>query len=458
MDTYLLPAAMRELPPPWHDLTYLRSRALEALAPTEERREQARLVLRACLPERRQSVRDWDEELRDFYDDRDDHTLDEADAWLTRIMPTTSEVTRERVVQVVRVWADMGIPTVSESPTQQLVDRVAAEWAASVRQALAYDALTFIERATTAGLLDDEEAEDVALLAAAFVRVGVAVEAAVRLLVSLGRPRGEQTLLELVNDDEVRDFRPYVRSRLLGLRRSVYDARAEQATRDDEPLLPEGLGSLPHSWQNDFDWGATALDSQSLAQARSALEACLAVERVPDGAQMCTDAPADCSAIAEVVRALMPYPRLVTRERMNEAWRECRSLGFDFLNMDAEDFAKVWCTKIADRVAAAVFRRLADLPQEGGAAGDEPAVLSATALWTAELAEQCARYGSAVQEAIWFLHRTEAVSGSREALARLAFDPSLPVTTRNTAQEWVRQSLRPDEHHEVHQDEADRGR
>jgi hypothetical protein len=283
VDTYLLPAAMRELPPPWHDLTYRRSQALEALAPTEERREQARHVLRACLPDRRQGVHDWDEELRDFYDGRDDHTLDEADAWLTRIMPTTSRVTRERVVQVVGAWADMGIPTVPQPPTEQWVDRVAAEWAASVRQALAYDAFAFIERATTAGLLSDVEAEDAALLTAAFVRVGVAVEAAVRLLVSLGRPRGEQALRELVHDDEVRDFRPYVRSRLLGLRRSAYEVRAREVTSDEEPPLPEGLQGLPY----------------------------------------------------------------------------------------------------------------------------------------------------------WFLHRTDDVPGSREALARLAFDPSLPVTTRNAAQEWA---------------------
>ncbi|QWB23333.1 MULTISPECIES: hypothetical protein [Streptomyces] len=438
MDTYLLPAAMRELPPPWHDLTYRRSQALEALAPTEERREQARHVLRACLPARRQSVHDWDEELRDFYDDRDDHTLDEADAWLTRTMPTTSQVTRERVARVVGAWADMGIPTVPEPPTEQWVDEVAAEWAASVRQALAYDAFSFIERATTAGLRNDGEAEDVALLAAAFVRVGVAVEAAVRVLVSLGRPRGEQALRELVNDDEVRDLRPYVRSRLLGLRRPVYEARAREVTRDEEPLLPQGLRGLPYSWQNDFDWGTTEPDSHGLAQARSALEACLTVERVPDDGQMCTDTPADRSAVAEVVRALMPYPRLVTRERMNEAWRECQSLGFEFRGMDAACFADVWCMRIADRVTAAVFRWLADLPQGGGVADDkEPAVLSATALWAAGLAERCARCGSAVQEAIWFLHRTDDVPSSREALARLAFDPSLPATTRNTAQEWA---------------------
>ncbi|MFH8495466.1 hypothetical protein [Streptomyces coeruleorubidus] len=438
MDTYLLPAAMRELPPPWHDLTYRRSQALEALAPTEERREQARQVLRACLPDRRQSVHDWDEELRGFYDDRDDHTLDEADAWLTRIMPTTSQVTRERVVQVVGAWADMGIPTVPEPPTEQWVDRVAAEWAASVRQSLAYDAFVFIERATTAELLNDAEAEDAALLAAAFVRVGVAVEAAVRLLVSLGRPRGEQALKELVHDDEVRDFRPYVRSRLLGLRRSMYDVRAREVTRDEEPLLPEGLQSLPYSWQNDFGWGTTAPDSHSLARARAALEACLAVERAPDDAQLCSETPADCSAIAEVVRALMPYPRLVTRERMNEAWRECQSLGFVFQGMDAASFAKIWCTRIADRVTAAVFRWLSDLPQGGGAAGDkEPAVPPATAHWAVELAERCARRGSAVEEAVWFLHRTDDVPGSREALARLALDPSVPVTTRNTAQEWA---------------------
>ncbi|GAA2243812.1 hypothetical protein [Streptomyces indiaensis] len=438
MDTYLLPAAMRELPPPWHDLTYRRSQALEALAPRGETLEQARHVLRTCLPDRRQSVHDWDEELRDFYDDRDDHILDEADAWLTGIMPTTSQVTRERVAQVVGMWADMGIPTVPQPPTEKWVDRAAAEWAASVRQALAHDAFAFLERATTARLLDHGERHEVALLAAAFVRVGMAVEAAVRLLVSLGRPQGEQALRELVNDDEVRDFRPYVRSRLLGLRRPVYDARAREATRDEEPLLPAGLQGLPHAWQDDFGWGATAPDSRSLAQARSALEACLTVERVPDDARMCADAPADRSAVAEVVRALMPYPRLVTRERMNEAWRECESLGFELRGIDAACFAKVWCERIADRVTAAVFRWLADLPQGAGAVGDkEPAVPSAAALWAAELAERCARHGSAVQEAIWFLHRTDDVAGSREALTRLAQDPSLPTTTRDTAQQWA---------------------
>ncbi|MEV3974058.1 hypothetical protein AB0K68_38995 [Streptomyces sp. NPDC050698] len=429
MDTYLLPAPMRELPPPWHDLTYRRSGALEALAPTEERREQARRVLRACLPHRRQSVHDWDEELRDFYDDRDDHTLDEADAWLTRVMPTTHEVTRERMVQVVGAWVDMGIPTVPERPTEEWVDSVAAEWAASVRQALAHDAFAFIERATTVGSLNDEERDDVALLAVAFVRVGVAVEAAVRLLVSLGRPRGEQALMELVNDDEVRDFRPHVRSRLLGLRRSVYDVRARENPRDEEPLLPEGLRGLPYSWQDDFGWGATEPDSQSLARARSALEACLTVERVPDDTQLCGGEPADRSVIAEVVRALMPYPRLVTRERMNEAWRECRLLGFELHGIDAGCFAEVWCEWIADRFTAAVFRWLADLPQ--------PAVLSPTALWAAQLAERSVRRGSAVQEAIWFLHRTDDVSASREALARLASDPSLPATTRYAAREWA---------------------
>jgi hypothetical protein len=123
---------------------------------------------------------------------------------------------------------------------------------------------------------------------------------------------------------------------------------------------------------------------------------------------------------------------------MNEAWRECQSLGFEFHSIDAACFAKVWCKKIADRVTAAVFRWLADLPQGGGAAGvKEPAVLSATALWAAELAERCVRLGSAVQEAIWFLHRTDDVPDSREALARLALDPGLPVATRKTARQWA---------------------
>ncbi|MET9865345.1 hypothetical protein ABZZ16_03900 [Streptomyces sp. NPDC006386] len=438
MDIYLLPAAMRELPPPWHDLTYRRSQVLENLVPTAERREQARHVLRVCLPERRQSVHDWDEELRDFYDDRDDHTLDEADAWLTRIMPTTSQVTRQRVAQVVGQWADMGIPTMSAPPTEQQIDRVAAEWAASVRQTLAHDAFAFIERATVSGSLSDLETEETALLASRFVRVGLAVEASVRMLVSLGRPRGEEALLELVHDGEVQDFRPYVRSRLLGLRRSEYEIRAREVPRDEEPLLPDALRDLPYSWQNDFGWGATAPDAKSLARARSALEASLLVEPAPGVGRSYGDAPVDWGAIAEVVRALMPYPRLVTRERMNEAWHECESLGFDLRGTDAVSFAGVWCARIADRVTAAVFRWLADLPHVEGAAGDEePAALSATAVWAAALAERSVRRGSAVEEALWFLHRTDDAPDSREALLRLASDQSLPATTRKDAQQWT---------------------
>ncbi|KDN79994.1 hypothetical protein DF19_23160 [Streptomyces olindensis] len=438
MDVYLLPAAMRELPPPWNDLTYRRSQALEELAPTEERREEARHVLRVCLPERRQSVHDWDEELRDFYDDRDDHTLDEADAWLTRIMPTTSQVTRQRVAQVVGVWADMRIPTVSAPPTDQQIDTVAAEWATSVRQALAHDAFAFIERATVSGSLSDPERQDIALLACGFVRVGLAVEAAMRVLVSLGRPRGEDALLDLVRDAEVQDFRPFVRSGLLRLRRSLYETRAREVPRDEEPLLPDGLRGLSHSWQNDFDWGATAPDGKSLARARSALEASLAVERSPGVGRSYGGAPVDWDAIAEVVRALMPYPRLVTRERMNEAWHECESLGFDLRGTDAVSFAGVWCARIADRVTAAVFRWLADLPHVEGATGHkEPEALSTPVFWAAGLAERSVRRGSAVEEAIWFLHRTDDVPDSREALLRLASDPSLPAATREAARQWT---------------------
>lgn len=419
----LLPAPLRDLPAPWNDLTHHRSPAVSGLEPTAPNVQQAVHVLRAALPEHRHSVHGWDEDLQDAYDDRDDHTLEEADAWLTRLMPTTADVTRERVADVVAKWADLGIPTVSAPPTEEQIDTVAAEWATSVRQALAWDAFTFLERADVAG----EWADEAARLAQAYVRIGLAVERAVYLLFSLGRPRGEQALLELVRDDEAGDWRPYVRSRLLTLRRPRYETQAREPAAGEAPLLPAGLRELPYSWPSAFDWGTTAPDPTALARARTTLEACLAVPPAPGGAGDGRQPTPAWDSMTEVVRALMPYTRLTTYERMAAARHECELLGFDLRGTDTTTFAALWCARIAAEAATATFRWL-------GAVTDTEAVLPQ---WTWALAERAARQGLAVEEACWFLHRVQHTPPGREALTRLATDPDLPTATRATARQWT---------------------
>ncbi|MFJ8197589.1 hypothetical protein [Streptomyces sp. NPDC096152] len=385
---HLLPMGMRELPSPWNDLTRCRRPALAELLPTHA--EQALEVLRASLPEHRHSVHDWDESLRDFYDDRDDHTLDEADAWLPRLMPTTADVTRERISQVLVKWSELGIPTVSSPPTREQIDTTAAAWATSVRQALASDAFALLERAAHLG--HDGEA---ARLAKAYVRVGLAVEPEVRLLLALGRPRGEEALLELVHDDKVRDFRPYVRSRLLLLRRPRYEARVQEPAPGEEPSLPPVVRELPYGWAAGFQWPADLpATEQNVARARAILQACQPAEPVPDpvpaptwgGRESEDEEPPAWLEVRQVMRDLMPYARHVTRERMIEAMRECARLGIPGVppEPDGEEgarFVRRWTTWIGGWIAGEVFTW-------PGLYVDDEALVTP---WTMELAERYAR-------------------------------------------------------------------
>ncbi|MFJ8347196.1 hypothetical protein ACIQ9J_12660 [Streptomyces sp. NPDC094153] len=428
-DDHLLPAAMRELPPPWNDLTHRRALALAELPAS--RADQALDVLRAALPRHRHSVHGWDEALRDAYDDRDDHTLDDADAWLTWLMPATADVTRERVARVVAEWSRLGIPTVSAPPTPEQIRTTAAEWATTVRQDLASDAFAFLlERGALAGHEDEA-----VRLAQAYVRVGLAVEPAVRLLLALGRPRGEAALLELVTDDEVRDFRPYVRSRLLVLRRPGYEARGRQPARGEEPLLPPAVRELPYRWAAGFQWPAgLPRDAENTARARAVLLACAPTGPVPEpvpGPARTGDAdeePPTWPDVRQVMADLMPCARLVTRERMTEAMRECALLGIPGVPRDphgeeAARFLARWVTWIGGWIAGAVFTWL-------GTYVDDDVLLTP---WAFELAERYARCGVAVDEAVALLHRHGAVAYGREALDRMAADETLPERLRRQA-------------------------
>ncbi|MFF9123564.1 hypothetical protein ACF09J_09740 [Streptomyces sp. NPDC014889] len=427
-DDHLLPAAMRELPPPWNDLTHRRALALAGLPASGA--EQALEVLRAALPPHRHSVHDWDEALRDAYDDRDDHTLDEADAWLTRLMPTAADVTTEQVARVLAEWSRLGIPTVSAPPTPEQIRTTAGEWATTVRQDLASDAFAVLERGALAGHEDEA-----ARLARAYVRVGLAVEPAVRLLLALGRPRGEEALLELVTDDEVRDFRRYVRSRLLVLRRPGYEARGREPARGEEPLLPPAVRELPYGWRTGFQWPAgLPWDAENIARARAVLLACApagpVTEPVPGPAWTgeADEEPPAWLDVRQVMVDLMPCPRLVTRERMTEAMRECALLGIPGAPRDpdgeeAARFLTRWVTWIGGWIAGAVLTWL-------GTYVDDDALLTP---WAFELAERYARCGVAVDQAVALLHRHGAVPYGREALDRMAADETLPRGLRRQA-------------------------
>ncbi|MGV9993113.1 hypothetical protein [Streptomyces sp. NPDC003374] len=427
-DDHLLPAAMRELPPPWNDLTHRRRLALAELPPMDA--EQAFEVLRACLPRHRQSMHGWDEELRDAYDDRDDHTLEEADAWLTRLMPTTAEVTRTRVAEVVTKWSELGIPTVSAPPTREEIDTVAAEWATSVRHALAWDAFAHLERGAFTG--HEAEAAD---LARAYVRVGLAVEPAVGLLRTMGRPHGEKALLDLVTDHEVRDFRPYVRSVLLALRRPCHEARGRLPVRGEEPLLPAAVREVPYSWGGGFQWPTDLPGTDgNVARARAVLLACEPSGPVPEPVPSPSwsgrgeEEPPAWLEVRQVMWELMPYASRVTRERMREAVRECALLGIPGVPRDpdseeGERFVRQWVTWIGGWIAGEVFTWL-------GMCVDDDTLVTP---WAMELAERYARCGVASHQAVGMLRRHHSVPAARDALARIAADEQQPPEVREEA-------------------------
>ncbi|MFF9406793.1 hypothetical protein ACF1B0_14915 [Streptomyces anandii] len=168
---------MRELPAPWNDLTHRRSAALAELPSTDA--AQALAVLRASLPPHRQGIHGWDDELRDSYDDRDDHTLDEADAWLTRLMPTTADVTRERMTEAMRECALLGIPGIPRDPAGEEGTRFVGRWVTWIGSWIAGEVFDWLGTYVDDDTLRPPWAIE---LAERYARCGVATDQAVSML------------------------------------------------------------------------------------------------------------------------------------------------------------------------------------------------------------------------------------------------------------------------------------
>ncbi|MFF9098792.1 hypothetical protein ACF1AX_37460 [Streptomyces sp. NPDC014802] len=261
---------------------------------------------------------------------------------------------------------------------------------------------------------------------------GLAVHHAVDLLGSLGTPHGETALLRVVRragaSEEARDT-----LRLLRARR--YDVRTQQPPHGEEPLLPGLARDLPYSWPSGFQWPQDLPETdENLARARALLQACAPTGPLPDPAPgpewegTEDDEPPAWLEIRAVLRSLMPYARLVTRERLTEGMRECALLGIpgvpqDPDSEDAERFVQRWAAWITGWIAGEVFTWL------GMYVDDEAAITPGTTA----LAEQYAHNGMAAEQAVSMLLWWKTLPHSREALTRLAADGSLPAHLRELA-------------------------
>jgi hypothetical protein len=216
----------------------------------------------------------------------------------------------------------------------------------------------------------------------------------------------------------------------MGLRRPGYDARAQQPVQGEHPLLPAAVRELPYSWGAGFQWPVELPESEeNITRARAILQACAPPGPVPEPVPAPSwhsyededEEPPVWLEVRQVMRELMPYARLVTEERMTEAMRECALLGIpgvpaDPGGEDATRFVRRWVTWIGGWIAGEVFTWL------GMCVDDETLVVP----WAMELAEQYARFGVATEQAVSMLNWHGTVPRSREALARLAADGTLP--------------------------------
>ncbi|WP_455352732.1 hypothetical protein [Streptomyces sp. SYSU K217416] len=203
-------------------------------------------------------------------------------------------------------------------------------------------------------------------------------------------------------------------------------------TEDDTeaPLLPEAVRALPYSWDDGFVWPPdTEEGEENLAYARAVLEACLPAaplaapeppeevraKYLPEGESM-----PEWVEIRSVLRALMPYARCVTRERMAEAEAECARRG-----LDTTDFTERWTIRISAWIAEQVLHWCGLMVDD----------VEAMTPWVVDLGERYVQRGMAAEKAVWALRLTGEVARSREALARLAADEGLPPAIRQLAAE-----------------------
>ncbi|OIJ84657.1 hypothetical protein [Streptomyces colonosanans] len=429
---HLLPAAMRELAPPWNDLTWDRERKLEELPHTEANERAALDALTAALhepPYETSAV--WSGASPELFD----RIRPESMHWLGQSMPTADRLTLEAVADLIRGWAETAEPPVSPRVLEEQLAPAAAALAAYALSDWAHDLLRWLRQ-------EPRNEERIAAVAEGAVEKGLSSHEAVSLLRDIGAPHGENALLRVVRKEDLSESdHAWARESLRHLRSPRYEARAQEPVSGEEPLLPPPTPELPYSWDYGFQWPQDLPETdENFAFARAILEAGAPTAPVPEPVPHPEwqgyedDEPPVWLEARAVLRALMPYARLVTRQRLTEAMQECALLGIPGVPQDpgseeAEGFIRQWGTWIGGWIAGEVFAWL------GMYVDDQTSITP----WALELAEQYTRHGVAAEQAVGMLRWWNAVPRSREALARIVADDSLPPEVREPAQAGLEQ-------------------
>ncbi|MFK0258699.1 hypothetical protein [Streptomyces sp. NPDC090445] len=301
--------------------------------------------------------------------------------------------------------------------------------------ASAHEAWWSLKKRREAGGLGRAERAEAAELAERCVHAGLVAYEAVHFLHRLGRPEGEEVLLRLVTDLSVDKYvRAEARGWLIRLRRPDYDARARASVEGEEPLLPEAVRVLPVSGPTGWGWDGVQETPESIDRARRVLEALLPAERLtwPEPPPEWSgrddeddDEEPEWLTVRIVQRGLMPYPRLVTRERMTELRRECELLGLD---VSAEDFVERWVSRIGMWIAGGTLDWIARLDIERTAD---------VTPWAMDLAALYMERDAGAEDAVKLLNFMDDEPHSREVLTRLAGNTSLRPEVRS----WVKNAL-----------------
>ncbi|MFI6965734.1 hypothetical protein [Streptomyces sp. NPDC050255] len=234
-----------------------------------------------------------------------------------------------------------------------------------------------------------------------------------------------------LGDDEL----DRARERLWRLRR---DRGGAGVPEGGELLLPEVFLSVPTPWL----WEGWTLpssdryvdeDAESIAHARTVLEAFLPGEPVPREVRAVWDAPdwdADTGirriGVPDVLRRLMPETRLVTRERMAAARAAAEVLAIAGVPGEVEPFIALWLPYVREQFADAAFRWIAQVDE-----------VDRIVPWAMELALRFVERRCAAEQAVWMLRWTAEVPQSEEALKRIAADPAVDADVRELASDGL---------------------